>query len=181
MKNKRSLGEVSLSPKGKIRADKRVKNLLDDVRGGNLSVDFESLLNELERLHKSRRVRNLDLKEIVGGKALEESLLQNQAYRSRAVEIKMLVLRRRLLLEARSLVIGNYIRLSYKEVLSEYKTIADRSSVIDAILEPVTELANELSRVEEVAELLVDDIDKSAWTIKSLIDAVSLENRGRNI
>jgi len=164
-----------------IDEDKRVKRLLSDVCSGNMSIDVNASLDEMETIHRSRMVRSLKTKSLfgVGGaQKIAEVIQQNQANRSRVVEIKLGALRRRMLLEERLELTATYLRVKYSNNLSEYRTVGERSSVIDSLLEPVNKLVSELSRVEEYADIVLEDMDKAGWSLKNLEDAMSIEMRG---
>lgn len=165
-----------------IRRDKRVKKFNDLVRSGAMSLDCEKAMNDIDQLHSGRKIRDMLFKQMFGTQGahkLGEAEHQNQVYRSRLVEIKLSAMRRRLLLERQLQNLRKYIQIEYSLVLRKQGgTVAERTSALEYVLEPGYTLISELSAVEDYANIVIDDVDKTHWTIQSLLQALNMEARG---
>jgi len=148
----------------------RYKNIL---RMATRTSGFTTLVEELENLHKGRKSRTLHLKEPSVNR-LVDAVLQDASYRSRCVEIIIITSKTQRLLESGIEAIGNHILSKYRDYLADYRTKADKEAVISSILQPAHDKIAEISRIIEIAEYVVEDIDKCAWSMKAIMEGLQL-------
>lgn len=161
-----------------VMSDSRVKSLLTDMRGGSLALDVDAHLNEMEAIHASRLVRRLQADAVFGNHSLKtigEAMLQNQANRSRVVEIQVLALRRRMLVEKRLKRTRDYVLSAYGR--SFKGTVQDKNAMMSRIFDPALELIADFERIEEYASVILEDIDQARWVLQGLRASIDAEQR----
>jgi len=159
-----------------IKKDKRIIKLFSMIENGTYALNTSSLLNEIESLHRLREVRTLKTETVLHSFQAKflSAVLQNQAYRSRIVEISMQCFRIDARLSEHLEALRPYLKDKYGEYLSQYKTINDRESVINSVLEPAIRLQKKLNSVIKMAEMAIDDLDQAAWSFKNIIQTMNL-------
>lgn len=166
-------------------ADPRIASFLKGVRAGTYSLDTASMLDEIERMHMGRKLRVLTTQQVLARSQHEliDTNLQNQAYRSRCVEIKMRATRKINLLWERSEAARRYINIQWRSLLQqEFRTAGERKEAVEAVLSAVTNVTNQLEQVTTMADLVIDDLDTSGWAITRVINILNLSTRPeRNI
>lgn len=168
-----------------VRAHPQIAAFLASVQQGSYSLDTTALLDEIERIHMTRKLRNLTPEQILKRTQFElmDANLQNSANRSRIVEIKMQATRKINLLWERAEKARKFINLQYRDRLKdEHRTIGERTNAVDTVLAPVQDVTNQLEQVTAMADLVIDDLDQAGYTLKRLGDVVMLSTRPeRNI
>lgn len=151
--------------------DKRVVSLHKALERGVYFVDIEKIDQEVDQLHISRKVRELKTTELMQSfnKKFVTASLQNQAYRSRLVEIKMKCYRISAKLEEHLKAIRGHLKTTYPKTLMAYKTQADRNAAIDSVLEEPIKRLKKLSRSDAVIDMVINDIDQASWSLKSIL------------
>ncbi|MDE1905100.1 MAG: hypothetical protein KGH75_01435 [Rhodospirillales bacterium] len=160
----------------KAKKDKRVIALFKALRNGSYTIDLKGLEKEVDTLHITRQVRKLKTEELLQSfqKRFTDAALENQAYRSRLVEIKVKCYRVSAKLEEHIKVIKGYLASQYPNSLSKYRTASERRQAIDSVLEePLTFLAKLAMKDKEI-ELIIKDLDQSAWAMKDVLGAANL-------
>lgn len=153
--------------------NKTTKKVRDQIRKFNTS----ELAREISSLHATRRIRSLESSDILASqqKQLIDATLQNQAFRSRAVEIKMQMLKISLTGHEHLSILINYMLATHKEELkSEAASITDRKSIVNNWLRSEWVLLNEVDNVVALCDLLIEDCDQAGWSLKRITDTLAL-------
>ncbi len=156
--------------------DKRVRSLLKALHNGSYHLDLDGLEREIDSLHLTRQVRKLKTEEILMSfqRKFVDAALQNQAYRSRLVEIKVKCFRMSAKLEEHISVVRSHLGITYPNALSKYKTVSERRAAINSVLEEPMTFLTKLELKDKEIEVLVKDLDAAAWSLKSIMDAMNL-------
>ena len=142
-------------------------------------IDIDKYTVEIEDLHGRRIVRKYSTK-MMGMKTLYKCSLQEQAFRSRVIEILVTISRLR-----------NQLELAYegtvKHILSSYydeipvKTQYGKESWVKSKLSKVASRINEFTTLTDNANLIIDDIDKASWTLKRQVDLATVTNQREKV
>lgn len=157
------------------KKDKRVRALLKALHQGTYSIDIEGLEREIDSLHLTRQVRKLKTEEIIQSfqKKFIEAALQNQAYRSRLVEIKVKCFRVAAKLEEHISVVRSYLGITYPNSLRKYRTVGERKQAINSVLEEPTSFLTKLELKDRELEVIIKDLDQASFSLKHIIDAMA--------
>lgn len=150
---------------------------------GRYSIDSEKYLVEIENMHITRNVRTLDADSIVREiPKVIEAIAQNQAVRSRIVEIKMKATRVSTKLKFKKETLINYLSVRYKEELRSQKgTQSERNALIQEVFSFTTPSFTELQVLTDFCDLVINDIDQAAWSLKSIIDCLKILDEAKGI
>jgi hypothetical protein len=152
--------------------DKQLLRLLANVNDGVFSIDCDALIKEIDGLHLTRKVRYLKINHILdrtglAKKTLISAVTQNQAFRSRILEIRELAWIKRRKLEETTEAVRNHLNEKYPQWL---KSTYGNQTAIAAALSNALVLADtlhyRLSGVEEHADRVIEDIDKAHWSLQ---------------
>ena len=168
-----------------LAADEEVLKLNKAISNGEYSIDVAGLVNEIKILHSSRQMRNIKPKEVLRSaqKALITGVMEDSAFRSRLIEIQVLCLEKQMGLEYHIENLKEYVTVKYqKKLKSNYSTVGDRNAVLSNITEKAEKLAAEISKVTELANLVIGDIDQSGWSVQRTTNVLQLSvARERNL
>lgn len=155
---------------------KKFKRMLED---GDFSVDISGFIDELDRMHKTRTIRLISKKDVLHNaqNKLIDASIQNQAYRSRCVEIKMICYRAESNIVQHKDLLINYLKATYKKALSVYRTNSERDNVIGLVLNDSLYMIQQLQLVQELSDMIIDDIDKASWSLKTLIEVLKIATK----
>lgn len=143
-------------------------------------LNLDSLLDEIANLHSSRASRLLKAKNI-SPKALIDANVQDQAYRSRLVEILVMILRQYGPLELAYGVMQDYISTHFADLLP-VRAKADRAAYLrSGVLHTAWTLLSKLERVRDSAQEVIADIDKTAWALKNMLEGMSMIHKGETM
>jgi hypothetical protein len=169
----------------KVERNKRIRRLRRMFNTGAYAVDSGKMLRELETLHATRKFRSYELKAVLQSaqRLLMDASLQNSAYRSRAVEIKMTCFKVDALLEEHLKSATSYLLTKFADILrQEHTTIKGREDAVRYVLEDFHSLRHRLRTVMTMADLLISDLDSTAWSIKGTVDVMQMAfQKERNI
>jgi hypothetical protein len=138
------------------------------------------MIAELQEMHASRLSRRLTPEDVLKRFKTRflNFILQNNAWRSRAVEIKMQCHSVLIKLDEILPVLKKYLKSTYAKELQEYfKTQAERDSYIDMLLERAIRQKHLLEGVSKHADLLISDLDAAGWTAKGIIDVMEMATK----
>ena len=166
-----------------LEKDDRVKAFRQATKSGQFSIDTTKRVEELEQLHSTRKIRSLQRKDLIQAqKNLSEVLLQNQSYRSRAVEIKEECFKTSFSLDEYLKKLRQYIKSQHAEMLKKvFSTVGEREAVLDNLLEDGIALKSNLQMVQAIADMIIDDLDKAYWTVKGIINVLEIGTKLREI
>jgi hypothetical protein len=163
--------------------DKRVKALHKQLQKGAYHVDLGGIEKEADSLHLSRDVRSLKAEEILQKfqKKFIQAALQNQAYRSRLVEMKVKCFRLQAKLEEHLDAIRGYLAVKYPNALKQFKTIGDRKAAINSVLEEPIAMLRKLELKDAELEIYIKDIDQTGYALKNIMDAMAYNKDNKEI
>lgn len=138
------------------------------------SKKFRRLLDEVKELHEKRVTSRMD--KIRTADEIRKAGLRDQSYRSRCVTLLMQIVEARNSITDAVNATSAYIETNYrKEILaSGAKTVNDRAQTVRTLLAESHTALDNLESMEEQAQLVVDDIDKCAWALKTALNAMEL-------
>jgi hypothetical protein len=138
---------------------------------------FETWLEEVIKLHKARGVRLLSSKS--GARKLSEAGLQDQSYRSRCIEIILLITRNRNYLASVLFGIQRYIESEYQSQLSKMgiRTKTGQRALINLLTQRAQESVDHLDSLLEMVNLVVEDLDKASWAVKNALAALEITTK----
>lgn len=156
-----------------IKKDEKVKQFLDSIE---LTI-WDNILKEADSLHTTRTSRSLfNLKSATARKIIEAAML-DMSYRSRLVEILVTVKRKYAIIESGIETIGNYLQHRYPLKFQEFRTIAQREAFINSTLEKAWKCLNDMDIVIDSITLIIEDIDKSSYSLKHALDGLELTTK----
>lgn len=124
--------------------------------------------DEIESLHARRGVRALRTNTILESsqKVSLDSNIDNQAVRSRCVEIKVAAMRQQITLQETVELLEKYLATKYSKYLSsKYKNVTEKKAAIAVVLNPVTKTIDRLKLVMKLADAVIDDCDSAGFTL----------------
>lgn len=153
---------------------KKLKKAFIELPEYNLNLD--EIEEELTSQHESRSVRRLR-RRLNEPKFIDETvkaLLKDQEVRSRITEIRISCVNTSSKLEDILGAFRQYILTEYYSELSNISTKGERDKVVESSLRPFYKYLTEVDRVSTKSLLLIEDIDKAAYTLKNTIEAIKL-------
>lgn len=161
----------------KLRADsrcKRLHSLFQELPIYQLPTD--DLLKEVEQIHKTRSIRYLTQSSPRFIEAVVDASIQDQANRSRCAEISMACFKAESTLKDALDPLRDYLLITYSSELSFVRTKDERVRLINMALSPFTKFIERVSLTRNIAQTVMDDIDKGAWSLRLLVSAFQLKN-----
>lgn len=156
---------------------KKMKQLL------NMKSKDETWCDELESLHARRGIRALRSNVLLESsiKVSIDSNIDNQAIRSRCVEIKISALRQQIIIEETVDLLKKYLSSNYSEFLAKkYKTATEKKAAIDYVLSKVSNLEDRLKLVIKLADVVIDDCDSAGYTLHRINEALTMKSKDRH-
>ena len=157
------------------QTDETVSRAKDQALRLMKRIPVDELLDELSNMQSSRYVRGLSANDVVAdqGKRLNEASLQSIAYRARAVEIKMRVVRVIMQVKDGIDAAQNYVKYTHREaVAAAARTQADRNALVRSLFETQIRKIGRLESIITVADLVIDDLDQCSWGLRRITDVV---------
>ena len=174
-----------MSLRNLINQDRRVRRLQRMLRNGDYNVNTAAFRRELQATHSTRLTRRLTVKDVLVRFQTRflRAVLQNQANRSRFVEIKITCFDTHARLDQHLTKLRQYLMLTYGEQLRRAaSTVEERRNVINSCLSAAVELQQEIETVIKIADMVVADIDQTGWAIRNIITAMELiQERGKQL
>ena len=140
-------------------------------------IPFSAWKEEIERLHKTRNVRFLRPDESKFVARLIDSSVQDQAYRSRLVEMRVTCSRVQHQLKKGLTALEEYYLVAYASDISIVRTKEERSKIIRMTLRKFNDFLTEIAIIEDMSKLVIEDIDKAAWSMKLAVAAFEVHNK----
>lgn len=153
---------------------KKLKKVFQELPDYNLNVD--EIEEELISLHESRTVRRLR-RRLEEPRFIDETvkaLLKDQEVRSRITEIRISCVNTSSKLEDALVAFKQYVFSEYYSEINSISTKGERDKVVDSCLRTFNKYLGQIERVSEKCLLLIEDVDKAAYTLKNTIEAVKL-------
>lgn len=159
-----------------LRKDKKLLRFKDNFEGNpNFSLNFDKLHEELERLHATRSVRTLRRKNHDFAEEVLDSMLQDQATRSRCTEILGACIKIRGALSDTLDNIRDYLIMTYSSKLKLVGgTQSERKAYVETVLRPFYKYLTEVSMLEEHCKVIIQDIDKAGFAYTNLVETIKI-------
>lgn len=169
-----------MSLKEKLREDMLyVKNMRRVLK---MQMKDEQWSDEISSLHVRRDIRALNSKELLQSaqRRMIDSNVDNQAVRSRCVEIQMMALKQKIVFEEIVTDLRKYLTAKYGSYLkSKYGSAPERRAVIENSLSKAVRMIDRLDHVIKLAGLVIADSDAAGFTLKRIGDVLEIKARDR--
>lgn len=160
-----------------LKRDKRFRRL--DAAFNELPVyriPVDELLEEIERMHKTRPVRTLNTEDPKFVDKAIEACVRDQAIRSRCAEINVMCIKARSSLGRATSKLRDYMLIRYASEVSVFRTKEERVNVINTVLGAYLKFIHNVTTVESCVAVIIEDIDKAAWMFKGVVAAYGVHN-----
>lgn len=162
---------VASSPRKRLRALLKT----DEVWGKYVAIvrsswptEFDGFEQEIMDIQKARPIRLLGaLGGRVSGKRLAEANMADASYRSRAVEITMMVTRVQSHLEMIRGMARKHIEANYSRELASWglRGIRERDTVITSLFVKADEVLARYALIIELADWVINDVDAGGFSL----------------
>jgi hypothetical protein len=142
----------------------------------NFRLPLESLMDELKLAHSQRSVRTLNPTDPRFVDNVIEANLKDQAVRSRTTEIIIRCVRAHTLLANSVESLKYHLLISYSNDLKSFRTVAERAQIVNMTLKRFDTFLTDVMVLKDSAQLVVNDIDKASWALKSVLQAMELHH-----
>lgn len=161
-----------------ILQDEKIVSFRKAFDNGEFSFDTDKYIEEVKNIHITRGIRTMNSEDIFNHlNKVIDAVLQNQACRSRVVEIKMMCTMMQTKINTRKESLTNYILVKYREALkANYKTQADRKAYIDELFSYTITNSLKIQTLQNFCDLIIQDIDNASWALKSVIDCLKMSD-----
>ena len=156
--------------KSDLNDDEVVLRFLSVVRTCKSAINIPSTTKEVQLLHSTRKSRSLSSAKLTPS-ILIDAILTDQYSRSRLVEIKTLVYRNSELITTAWKATRRHIRQAYDLSSS---TKAERDEEVDNLFPKALSFREELSCLSDQIDLIIRDIDQTAYGLSSTKDLLRL-------
>ena len=169
-----------MSWKSTILRDSKVKTAL---RLAAKEKSWAEQTAELLSMHSGRQSRSLfTSKDFLKPTKISGAAMQDSAFRSRAVEILMEASVQSNILVRYIERLSDYIRTEYVSELKAFSTVSQRDGAVKSLLEVMYEQDTAIDNVMETARFIIDDIDKTSWSLSRAMDAISVvQSKGHEL
>ena len=151
-------------------------------RSSRFSIDTKSIVKEMENFQRIRLANRLDTSKDDLIKQIIDNSCRDQSFRSRLAEISFTAVRSQHILEKSIDSVRRKIVLNYKdELYSTLKTQSERQNAIDDIMSSLLAYINDMKQLSELANIYIMDIDKGAWSLKLMVEAISIHTHKEQI
>lgn len=151
---------------------KRLRNSFDTA--DTYRIPFDELQKEIETLHKMREIRRLNTDDPAFVDQLIKANTNDQSIRGRLTEVLMKCVRSGASLNSAMDALKYHLLLTYSDALKAYRTKEERQYIVTMALSPFVRYTDRVSALKESAQLVIADIDKGNWAIRTSIDALKL-------
>ena len=159
-----------------LRSDKRCARLLTLFQELPMyRLDVDGLIKEIEQIHKARAIRFLAQGNPRFIESIVDASIMDQANRSRLAEISMACFKAESTLNEALVPLRSYLLLTYADEFAGIRTKEERTQVINMALAPFTAFIERVTKVRSLSSMVVDDIDKGAWSLERTIKAMQLK------
>lgn len=160
----------------KLRNDSRcmrLKTLFQELPLYQIPLD--TYMDEIDQIHKGRGIRFLAQSSPRFIESVVDASLQDQANRSRLTEIAMHCYKAENTLNEALTNLKTYLLMAYAADLGFIRTKDERLQVVNMALAPFQSFMAEVAKVRALANMVIDDVDKAAWSLQRLIAAFNLK------
>jgi hypothetical protein len=165
-----------------LKGDDVYANAVKRLKVLKADHDFPRMAKEITGLHATRHIRHMDYESLLSNqqKGLIEANLQNAAFRSQAIAIKMTVLKITTVAGGILSDLRNYLAHRHSGALRQQATtVAERAAIINSWIGKYASLPSEANYISELADLLINDLDQAGWTLRRINDVIALRQSDR--
>ena len=145
-------------------------------------IPIEELTKEVETLHKMREIRRLNTQDPAFVDQLIKANTNDQSIRGRLTEIMMTCIRASSRLQTAVDALKHHLLLTHGETLKSFRTKEERGYIVNMALVSFTRYLDNVSSLKECTQLIIGDIDKGSWSIRTSIDGLKMHmDRERHI
>lgn len=166
--------------RGLLKEDTTYRRVIKQL--SNADEKVEDWMQEIMNLHSRRAIRALNTRALLQSaqKISIDSNLENQAVRSRVVEIKMRCLQQLIVVEKYTKKLKKYIGAQYSDVLADmYSTMKERQAEIDHQMSRLVSVQDALQGVVKLSDVLIDDLDSAGYTLMRVGNMLEMKSRDR--
>ncbi len=162
----------------KVKEDKRYKHLRSIYKTNDLfQLPLAEYQDEARKLFKMRKIRTLNIRDTHALNKVAESIVEDQAYRSRMTEILTSILSASKLLNDLLERFQDYAAVTYAKDLKSVGAAKERERCIRNIMAEYYRYADQLELLISEIDLYIKDIDKSGFSYRALVDTLELINQ----
>lgn len=169
-----------MSLKEKLKDDPiYVKNMKRVLK---MEMRDEKWSDEISSLHVRRDIRALNSKELLQSaqRRTIDSNVDNQAVRSRCVEIQMMALKQKIIFEEVVSDLRKYLTAKYGGYLKKnYGSAPERRAVIESALSKAVRMIDRLNHIDKLAGLVIADADAAGFTLARIGKVLELKARDK--
>ena len=144
-------------------------------KSGRFTVDIKSLSTEIGTIQKVRLANKVDTSNDAMLKQVIDNSARDQSFRSRLAEITFQAFRSQYMLTKSYDRVRRKVTLGHKDqIYKVLKTQGERQQLLDDIFGPVVAYINDMKHLSEMANIIIVDIDKSAWGLKLIVEALNI-------
>lgn len=165
------------------RDDPRMTKLGRMRESGVYSIDTEALIKELEGMHSSRQSRTIKARTMLRDTETSMNMvLENQAFRSRVVQIKITCYKTKALLDEQLSLMTKYLLTKFASQLSlEFSTQKAKADAVATCLSDFSKLQSKLAIVMTISDMIANDLDQSYWSINVTVKIAEQRDKIREI
>lgn len=134
-------------------------------------IPVDELQTEIERIHKTRKVRRLDVDDPSFLDKLIGAATQEIGNRSRLVEISIQVVKAVDILQEGCDSLQDYLLVEYAAYLQPFKTKEERINIVSAAIRPFRIFIQKASVLRTQCDMVVKDIDQGGYALRLMVDA----------
>ena len=134
-------------------------------------IPTEELQTEIERIHKMRKIRRLDVDDPKFLDSLISAATQEIGNRSRLVEISVQVVKAVDLLQEGCDNLQDYLLVEYASYLQPFKTKEERTNIVSTAIRPFTKFINKATVLKTQCDMVIKDIDQGGYGLRLMVDA----------
>lgn len=168
-----------MSLKETIRDDPIVSKYIKKIK--SIKSKDEVWLQELESLHARRGIRALNSNQLLhsAAKISIDSNIDNQAVRSRCVEIKIAALKQLLVLNETIDYLKKYISSKYSKKLQAQGNMTERKNYIEFIISPLIKQEERIKVVTKIADEIIGDADAAGFALMRINESLNMKSKDR--
>lgn len=160
-----------------IKKNVKYKSFKRKLENGVYYADTTKYMQEMQNMHISRKIRITKSSDLLSSnqKNLLEISLQNQAYRSRIVEIQIDLTKQMNAIDAHIDNLKTYLGIKYNDIIKrEFRTAAERTNFLDDLFRDAMTISSQLDSALDIIKILIQDIDQASFCIRHLISVLEL-------
>ena len=146
-----------------------------EISKGAYRPEFSGFVVEMQKLHKTRTVRQLATA-MPTGKRIGEAAMVDQSVRSRCTEICMDIMASSSYLSMSIDNMRRYILANYDEILVDAGAtrITEKRTIVDGLFNTANSRLQQLYDILDVADLVIKDIDQAGWALARTTTALEI-------